>query len=66
MVFKGFFRGQVEIVCRSFGGNNQCVVSVFVVIVIQMEWMVLQIYFVDMIKNDFSFKFGGMFVYVFY
>ncbi|CSG07527.1 DNA segregation ATPase FtsK/SpoIIIE and related proteins [Shigella sonnei] len=61
--FKGFFRGQAEIACRSSGGNNQRVASVFAVIAIQTERTVLQIHLVDMIKNDLSFKLGGMFVH---
>ncbi|GCM26268.1 hypothetical protein ExPCM16_01428 [Escherichia coli] len=61
--FKGFFRGQAEIACRSSGGNNQRVASVFAAIASQTERTILQINFVDVIKDDFSFKFGGMFVH---
>ena len=49
--------------CRSSGGNNQRVASVFAAIASQTERTILQINFVDVIKDDFSFKFGGMFVH---
>ncbi|CPR41483.1 DNA segregation ATPase FtsK/SpoIIIE and related proteins [Salmonella enterica subsp. enterica serovar Bovismorbificans] len=64
--FKSFFRWQPQIARGSAGRNDQRITSVLCAVTCQTERTILQIHFVDVIKNYLGFKFCRMFMHAFH